>query len=556
MKKLLILIAVTTILSCQEDVIIETSTDIVGKRLENPYTVSNMKMALENLKGTNTNFRTSENLEIETSHLYVKFFPKNEEEMDLLANDSTLNLYDYPLDYEIAEGEEYIDPEAVEDEPSPQYCSVNVGYEFPAVTYQILENLFIPEEASEMLVMPIDDCQMMSLVNEAMRITNNLEEIITEFPNDGCGGGGGGSGGGGSGGGSVGCSYCPQGTMRVWDDVVDAYVPIVGLKVRARRWFTTKTGITDHTGKYIIRHNFRRKKNYSLKWKRYQFSIRTGTFGQAKYNGPKRSGWWSKDFGASGSNTVNDKQQYYALIFQAAHDYYYGSRFGLASPPKNSTWKPQVKISASQTDRQHDKRSHAAPYARTLGIFPTVYIRTWSRRSDVVYAVTTHELAHMSHWDMDRDAFRSLATSAWVPAAPFLLLPDREKYAAVIESWANGVEWQFAQQRYRNRFGIENYEYGTGTTDGGNYQELEIAEDFIYTSIVVDIIDNENQRFSRNHNGNVAFPNDRVFGYTIKQVEQGLKGARSWNQWRDNMINRHNNNSSEEFINELFANWH
>jgi hypothetical protein len=39
--------------------------------------------------------------------------------------------------------------------------------------------------------------------------------------------------------------------------------------------------------------------------------------------------------------TINNGQgdsddKYHALIHQAAHDYYYGHRFGLISPPKNN----------------------------------------------------------------------------------------------------------------------------------------------------------------------------------------------------------------------------
>jgi Zn-dependent protease with chaperone function len=50
-------------------------------------------------------------------------------------------------------------------------------------------------------------------------------------------------------------------------------------------------------------------------------------------------------------------------------------------------------------------------YARTGGILPSIYVRTWEGLSDRVYAVTAHELAHAAHWDMDRDAFRNLVVT-------------------------------------------------------------------------------------------------------------------------------------------------
>ena len=51
-----------------------------------------------------------------------------------------------------------------------------------------------------------------------------------------------------------------------------------------------------------------------------------------------------------------------------------------------------------------------------------------------------------------------------------------------------------------------------------------------------------------------ALPIDNVSGYNIKQVELGLIGAQTWNQWRDNMITRYNN-PTENNLYELFNNW-
>ena len=39
--------------------------------------------------------------------------------------------------------------------------------------------------------------------------------------------------------------YYPQGYIKAWDDIAQDYVPIGGVKVRARRWFTTRVGYTD-----------------------------------------------------------------------------------------------------------------------------------------------------------------------------------------------------------------------------------------------------------------------------------------------------------------------
>lgn len=75
-------------------------------------------------------------------------------------------------------------------------------------------------------------------------------------------------------------------------------------------------------------------------------------------------------------------------------------------------------------------------------------------------------------------------------------------------------------------------------------------EENFYTSAGFDMIDNINQR----DNYGSAFPIDHVNGYTIKQLEDGLIGAKSWIDWRNN-IKATSNNPTEIFVDELFNNW-
>ena len=115
---------------------------------------------------------------------------------------------------------------------------------------------------------------------------------------------------------------------------------------------------------------------------------------------------------------------------------------------------------------------------------------------------------------------------------------------AVMESWATGVQVLMTNERYR-RIGNPNHDYKNG------YQNQTIAQQREYTSIVIDMMDDENQRVLQSDN---AFPQDRVENYTILQIQQSLKGVRAWYQWRDNM--RGISNPTSNNINELFGNWH
>jgi len=578
----------------------------LGAKLENPYSVKNMQIAWDSLKIRNG--RASDEIVVEPTHYYVKFNPETEEELDILNGDSSLILYSYPLDYELEGGGHfYHDPTVPLDQPTPQYCAVNKDYIFSEeVDYEILEELFIPDDFSDDSSENgrIEDENLIDeLVDISLVLTNNYDSTIHQSDSD-PNGRTSGSG-----------SWRPGGYVEVWDDHIGgrsenitilerwerttncnicinqfcsneenfnecygftsfqdacsrfpngcdvpiyrteviringSFVPVHDVEVRARRWFTTHIGITDTRGYYSADGTFKNPANYSIRWQKYHFSIRSGNFGQAEHNGPKKYGNWNVKYGNDRATSVNDKQQYYALIFQAARDYYYGHRFGLRSPPRNDGLSPQTKIAAHLDDKGKD--SHAAQYARSGGLLPTVYIREYGLSADHVYAVTAHELAHLAHWEMDRGTFIKLANDAW--ALPTDNTED-ESAAAVIESWATGVEWVFAMERYTNQFNthVANYNYQDGNQRRRIPPFNESEDEIIYNSLVIDLIDDINQRFIREDS---ELPLDRVSGFEISEIESALRGADSWNQWKFNtsLINQRNSFSLEVY--ELFENW-
>ena len=44
---------------------------------------------------------------------------------------------------------------------------------------------------------------------------------------------------------------------------------------------------------------------------------------------------------------------------------------------------------------------------------------------------------------------------------------------------------------------------------------------------------------------------DQVYGYTIKQIEDVLSDTSSWNEWKNNIENRYENDT-EEHLDRLF----
>jgi hypothetical protein len=480
----------------------------LGKKLENPYSVENMQRALENLKKSNVSAKTTTSgLNVETTHLYVKFIPKNEDELSILKRDPTFVLYEYPLDYEIAEGGYfYRDPEVPKGQPTYQYCAVKVDKKLPSgVENEILEELFIPDEDNN------DDAtsrkafsygNVEALVDEALRITNNLPN--TDLQNQK----------------SLFArrsKWRPAGTIRVWDDNFSSWIGVEGVEVRARRWFTTHKGIANSSGYYSCDGRFRRDANYSIDWERYHFALQDGWLNGATYNGPKKKGNWDL-------NLNSGAQQYYATIFRAAYHYYYKDIKGLRRPPQNSFWKTQMKIKAALQDEGGCGGSASAAchtsFWRAFGLYSPIRIYTYQRPAIFTYATTIHELAHASHWKMENSItgnFNSISSK-------------------VKESWARGVQWELGRMTYPNYLG----------------REFETND---YTLVVSDMIDDDfgvdEDEHPRTNKGYYNDPNDQVSGYTIRQIEDALVDQKTWNDWRDNIIRKYTN-STEDNLNRLF----
>lgn len=498
--RLLILTLIGIIMySCQKDdeinpqVVEQTPTEgliKLGEKLENPYSIENMQKALDNLKSSKVSAKSSSvnDIEITTTHLYLRFKPKNEDELNILKADSTFVLYDYPLDYEITEnGYFYKDPEVTGDQPTYQYCAIPVDKKLPdGVEHELLANLFIPDEDSD------DDTEnkiasksyatdlVDTLVDEALRITNNLDESSTQGKSSLA---------------ARRSKWRPAGTIKVWDDVLNRYIGVEGVKVRARRWFTTHTGIANADGYYSCDGRFRRDANYKIDWERYKFALQDGWLNGATYNGPKKRGNWDL-------NLKDDKQAYYATIFRAAHHYYYKDIKGLKRPPTNSFWKPQMKIRAHNSSNSEINGSHQKDL-RIFGAFARIHLYNPQNSSSEIYGTTIHELAHASHWELRKNNWN-----------------DNNLESKVKESWARGVQWELTRMVYPS------------------YQPFYFGD---YTGVVQDLID-----------GKSGY--DQVENYTIKEIEGVLSSTSSWDSWKNNLKNRYNN-ATENNLDAVFNRW-
>ena len=477
----------------------------LGKKLENPYTIENMKKAYEDLKKKGI----TKNTDIHANYLYIRFLPENIEDYRLIHHNKEIELYDHPLDYEISTiGNKYKDPTTKDKPYTWYYCAIKSDFKIPnSVKHEILAELFLPLPNDKSLDLLSEDDKKFrkNLEKEALNITGNASTIKN---------------------GRV-MAYNPSGRITMTDNVL-GIIGIDGVKVRANRWFTTYTTLTDQNGNFFINDTFENPCNYSIKWERDDFDILEGgslaNF-QAYYHGPKQSDPWIQ-------NIDGGLSLMYAAIHRAAIRYYY--RNNTLRTPRNGTFWSRLSIAAYDWENVGvNGEALTSGFVKSWLDFPDIRIYRPNRGSYAIYSTTIHELAHASHWAMDKWNFRNSDD-------------------VIIESWARCVQWHFT-----------SIEYNQNWRSGIQFSDPNIQDGFnnIYTPIFIDLIDNNNQQcgtfwdeefqINRQTPCNIV---DNVNGYSIRQLEDILIGSRSMIQLRENARNVYEN-PSENNLNQLFSSY-
>lgn len=507
----------------------------LGKKLENPFTVSVMKQAYENLNAkTNNTFSRSltEELTIETTDYYVRFLPKTDQEKEILQTEDNLTLFDMPLDYELEEGVAgaYHDPSIPEGEITWQYTVVPVDYQFRDIQYEILANLFLQDEedgedeesiisSRASLKQQLTQDLWTELENEALRITGNEDDIVpTEDAISR---------------GLFGKKWYPSGKIQYEDNTTASprIIPLQGVQVIVKRWFKWKSDITDAKGEFKVGKFKSSKVKCAIKWERSDWDIRSGSYGQAWYSFEtlRRGDNWNKTI----KKSSNSENWLYASVHRGAMEYFYNyNAYGIRKPyDKSGFLERRLHIGA----KNKSGRAHYFTFNSIVWSAPVVIYSSsndgYVYDSRDLFATTVHELAHVSHWEI------GYSTGQYV----IDLLADDP---FLPESWATGVEYVIVEKVYpKATFGIYDFDYQQQRTL--TYIQSESNG---YTPIVIDMIDDVNQslRFT-------GAPNDRVSGYTLGQLEDALPGALgSWWRWRTRLREMYNNPTDGEELDYLF----
>ena len=500
---------------------LSTNTDLIihiVKKLENPYSVTNMRKAQMKLQQEGL-MRTDVN--IQTTHLYVRFLPKDSADFETLMNDTSLELFSYPLDCELTAGEKYIDSTLIGNQFTWLYTKVPVDFVSPVSNYEILEDLYLPTETTgsqqaRQEVKSINTDNWKLLEQKSLELTGNAIQKTTQPK------------------GMQKARWWPQVTINVYDDLVGKFIPVEGVTVLARWWFNWESGITNSQGIAKISGSFGGKVNYHIKWDADYWSIRDGAFEQAYSNNPSQSGNWV-------ANIDGGKSKAYAHVHRACWTMFYGDNLGASDQSKNDRFilENRQKISV------YDNQGTGINYGANWFVFSQISIHMKRddgtlRTSEDVYATTVHELAHSFHvMDMDVD----LASYAFVGKM-------------IYESWASAVEWAVTSKEYSRLLGYSyNYPYDKQSNWGllkTDYSKT-YSGDKAYSPVFIDLIDNTNQRNVYSwRSSSYEYPDDNVTGFTLSELSGILRKTFTLNGLKTNVKALRSDETTLSNIDKLF----
>ena len=147
MRKIcLLLFSLLVIYSCsdfyeyfdQSDIVEEVSETALTRATAGSYTTLPNPFALDVMQDVYDTYSLT-TVNLRATHYYIRFLPADADQLDMLENSLNLELFDYPLDIEIPEGVEYVDPTIPEGSYGWQYTTIPVQKNIPTgIQYEIL----------------------------------------------------------------------------------------------------------------------------------------------------------------------------------------------------------------------------------------------------------------------------------------------------------------------------------------------------------------------------------------------------------------------------------
>lgn len=540
------------VVSCQQDDLLEkndvetsnfSQARVVATEGAIPFEVENVRQALEVVleyyQAEKPEIATRfSNYNVNVTHIYYKFIPQDSIQYStLMADEKNLDLTTDRFEYTPVERTE--DPA---DEEIPVFYSiVEAGYRIPAVPYEIIAELhFTNEDELEDIPANYDEVEFkQNLMYEArkrvgdldeeelaegyMDLRQGFEEDVPPPP------------------GLFGKKWRPSGTILVEDDWLSekkgsqVKLPVYRVEVNVLKWgwLRVENGSTNHNGYFSTGTTYTKKVHYNVKFTDfYKVIVRPGNFFAI-------ANWKSGSHKRQSLNVTfvkNTKHQFYALINNAAWDYFNRvvPTYGIYNPTT-------IEISGHYNSDKSNYWFGWVPFRSEVKIGGKHSDGT-RKRSDAIYATVIHEITHKSHYKMDGQAFNSIAGSG---AKHKLFL--RESWAVCVETVATNDKYK----QYFNQHSLGNYVASISYSWQINrlwktYKQYEtVGEMDEYSPAFIDLMDYNNQKtFSS------SYPEDRVSGYTLSQIQTALNGSHTILAF-GNKLKLLYNNPTEQFVDDI-----
>lgn len=457
----------------------EEASTVLGDTIEIPYSIENLTKALEYLPPeTKATIREED---YAPTHYYVRFAPKNIEELDILINlTPRIFLSEVPLDREIVTGGVYYhDPEIPEDRPTYQYSTISIErweeLDTLSVAHEVLIRAYMPDyddfnstetkAGNTFVIRP----EIEALLREAYRMTGYKYECepVTK-----------------------GATWYPSGYIKAYDDKA-GIVPIAKVRVRGTHFLKVKEALTNGSG-YFHLDSFNSSVTLKVIWESDDWDIRHGIVGQATYDGPTlNQTMWNLTIPSDQTWSVH-----HATMHRAAHRMYYGNiknlhRVSLSRKLKMAYMANGINNGTQGGLFNHNNVGGTLPDIQIAGIDASS-----TRPASIVLSSTFHELGHASHYTNEQ--------TSYIHSTDQLL-----------ESWAKFVQYILTIQEYTELNCVSSlftYDINNRMIPDNkfNFQILFIDDHFmVYTPLFIDLYDDYNQwdYFNRD-----PYPNDVVSG--------------------------------------------
>lgn len=432
----------------------EVSHDMIvlGRKLEDPYTVANVGEALKSVYPTKAG-----SVSLEPTDIYIRFLPESEAQYDRLLQTGLL-FYDHPIDYEIIrEGDYYHDPEVPSDHITWQYTVMPVNYSRPiGIKYEILDECYIP--GGDQDTKAGEGIDWDAVEAEAFRLTGNSEMLAPAVRGQESG--------------------RPSGRVTVVDARRDgAEEGVAGIKVSCNAFVKFSTAYTDADGYYQIGRQFSSKLRYRLVFQNEKgFGI-----GLDKILVPASTSALGKGSPQGMDvriDSSSDRKLFSRVVVNNTAWHYYddcAKETGkMTAPPSDTRFWLFQHINASSTMMlKHGVLVDNTKIGELLGDFKgvvklflpdiTLGLSEADDYSDI-YALTVHELAHASHFAQVGkeywNHYMAHIASSWVASGGVMYGSGSEEWAGYCEI---GEMWAYYMQNqlYGDRYGDDSRVFGT-----------------------------------------------------------------------------------------------